>query len=225
MLISLQVDLAARVTQLEAQLRAQFETNVRRSSAAISSDTSDFSGSHVPQKRKLPTSRQTELQHTAVCTSGRIHTESGVGDDQHWYVSSAFHTISDVDDTIPNMRPIFADSSSFATPPPAAILEHLVDVYFLNCHCQPYSFFHEAILRRQLLVDEVPEYLQLAIASTAVRYSKHEYFKDSQAKALRAYARSSWLILLERFFTSDNHPNVTMAQATALLAVTDFVGE
>lgn len=124
-----------------------------------------------------------------------------------------------------NLIATLADSSSFATPPPAAILKHLVDVYFLNCHCQPYSFFHEAILRRQLLDDEVPQYLQLAIASTAVRYSKHEYFKDSQATALRSYARSSWLILLERFFTSDNHPDVAMAQATALLAVTDFVGE
>lgn len=71
----------------------------------------------------------------------------------------------------------------------------------------------------------LPQYLQLAIASTAVRYSKHGYYKDNQATAIRAYAHPSWLILLERLFTSDDHPNVATAQATALLAVTDFVGK
>lgn len=114
---------------------------------------------------------------------------------------------------------------SFTTPPPAAILKHLVDVYFLNCHNQPYCFFHEASLRRNFLADAVPQYLQLAIAATAVRYSRHEYYKDNQDAAIRAYARASWLILLERFFASDHHPDVAMAQATALLAVTEFVGK
>jgi hypothetical protein len=123
------------------------------------------------------------------------------------------------------LHPSLANSVRFATPPPVAIFNHLVDVYFLNCHCQPYSFFHETILRRQLLANEVPQYLRLAIASTAVRYTKHEYYKNDQATAVRAYARSSWLILLERFFASDSNPDMVMAQATALLAVTDFVGK
>jgi hypothetical protein len=123
------------------------------------------------------------------------------------------------------LHPSLANSVRFATPPPVAVFNHLVDVYFLNCHCQPYSFFHETILRRQLLANEVPQYLRLAIASTAVRYTKHEYYKNDQATAVRAYARSSWLILLERFFASDSNPDMVMAQATALLAVTDFVGK
>jgi hypothetical protein len=104
-------------------------------------------------------------------------------------------------------------------PPPPAILKHLIDVYFLNVHDQPYCFFHEATLRRQLLVGAVPHFLVLAISSSAVRYS------NKQAAAIGAYTHASWAILLERYFASDNAPDIAMAQATALLATADFVGK
>jgi len=110
-------------------------------------------------------------------------------------------------------------------PPPPAILKHLIDVYFLNSHNQPYCFFHEATLRRQLLAGKVPHFLVLAIASSAVRYSMHEVYKNKQAAAIGAYTHASWTILLERYFASDNAPDIAMAQATALLATADFVGK
>jgi hypothetical protein len=114
---------------------------------------------------------------------------------------------------------------SFPMPPPPAILKHLIDVYFLNVHDQPYCFFHEATLRRQLLVGAVPHFLVLAISSSAVRYSMHEVYKNKQAAAIGAYTHASWAILLERYFASDNAPDIAMAQATALLATADFVGK
>jgi hypothetical protein len=114
---------------------------------------------------------------------------------------------------------------SFPMPPPPAILKHLIDCYFLNCHDQPYCFFHEATLRRQLLAGTVPHFLVLAIASSAVRYSMHELYKGKQAAAIGAYTHASWAILLERYFASDNAPDIAMAQATALLATADFVGQ
>jgi len=110
-------------------------------------------------------------------------------------------------------------------PPPPVILKHLIDVYFLNCHNQPYCFFHEATLRRQILAGTVPRFLVLAIASSAVRYSMHELYKNKQAAAIGAYTKASWAILLERYFSSDNPPDIAMAQATALLATADFVGK
>lgn len=117
------------------------------------------------------------------------------------------------------------DFASFPMPPPPAILKHLTDVYFLNCQDQPYCFFHETTLRRQMLADEVPKYLVLAIASSAVRYSMHSIYKTRQAAAIGVYSRASWTILLERYFASDHAPDVAMAQATAILATGDFVGK
>ncbi|KAK4963680.1 hypothetical protein LTR10_001311 [Elasticomyces elasticus] len=102
------------------------------------------------------------------------------------------------------------------------ILKHLIEVYFSNSHNQPYSFFHESTLRQRIITDEVPQYLLLAIAATSVRYSMHDFFKQHQNAAAKAYARASWLILLERFFATDQSPDVTMAQATAILAVIDY---
>jgi hypothetical protein len=80
-----QVDLAARVTQLEAQLRSQFEMGIRRSSFAVSSDAGDFGVSQLPQKRKLPVDSQTVPQHTPVPASNRLDTETKAGGDQNPY--------------------------------------------------------------------------------------------------------------------------------------------
>lgn len=132
------------------------------------------------------------------------------------------HNLSLVREQSPRMS---TNAASFPMPPPPAILKHLIDVYFLNCHNQPYCFFHEATLRRQILAGTVPHFLVLAIASSAVRYSMHELYRNKQAAAIGAYTKASWTILLERYFSSDNPPDIAMAQATALLATADFVGK
>ncbi|KAK3116599.1 hypothetical protein LTR53_002897, partial [Teratosphaeriaceae sp. CCFEE 6253] len=114
------------------------------------------------------------------------------------------------------------DFTSFSEPPPGSVLKHLIDVYCLNCQNQPYCFVHEPSLRRRLLNDEVPQYLLLALAASSARYSKHDWYKHNPMAAVEAYARAAWAILLERFFASNHCSDVSMAQATALLAIIDF---
>lgn len=81
----LQIGLAARVTQLEAQLRAQSENDARGNSVAISQEGSEFDISHVPQKRKLPTDSGTMLQPAPVYTDDRRNVGGGMQDDPQPY--------------------------------------------------------------------------------------------------------------------------------------------
>jgi hypothetical protein len=168
-----------------------------------------------PMKRKLSTNSRAMLQRPSTSASNGAEDTSN---EDHWYVTTDVkHTTS--------FYSTNTNALSFPMPPPLAILKHLIGVYFTNCHGQPYCFFHEATLRRQLLAGAVPHFLVLAIASSAVRYSMHEAYKNKQAAAIGAYTNASWSILLERYFASDNAPDIAMAQATALLATADFVGK
>lgn len=80
-------------------------------------------------------------------------------------------------------------------------------------------------MRKRLLDGEVPRYLVLAFAATATRYSMHPYFEDKQIAAVEAYAKASWAILLERVFAGDDCIDITVAQATVLLAIIEYTGE
>ena len=113
----------------------------------------------------------------------------------------------------------------FSVPPPLSVLRKLIDVYFANCQNEPYCFFHESTMRKRLLDGEVPRYLVLAFAATATRYSMHPYFEDKQIAAVEAYAKASWAILLERVFAGDDCIDITVAQATVLLAIIEYTGE
>jgi len=113
----------------------------------------------------------------------------------------------------------------FSVPPPLSVLKKLIDVYFANCQNQPYCFFHEPTMRKRLLDGEVPRYLVLAFAATATRYSMHPFFEDKQIAAVEAYAKASWAILLERVFAGDDCIDITVAQATVLLAIIEYTGE
>lgn len=113
----------------------------------------------------------------------------------------------------------------FSVPPPLSVLKKLIDVYFANCQNQPYCFFHESTMRKRLLDGEVLRYLVLAFAATATRYSMHPFFEDKQILAVEAYAKASWAILLERVFAGDDCIDITVAQATVLLAIIEYTGE
>ena len=113
----------------------------------------------------------------------------------------------------------------FSVPPPLSVLKKLIDVYFANCQNQPYCFFHESTMRKRLLDGEVPQYLVLAFAATATRYSMHPFFEDKQTIAVEAYAKASWAILLERVFAGDDCIDITVAQATVLLAIIEYTGK
>ena len=80
-------------------------------------------------------------------------------------------------------------------------------------------------MRKRLLDGEVPRYLVLAFAATATRYSMHPFFEDKQILAVEAYAKASWAILLERVFAGDDCIDITVAQATVLLAIIEYTGE
>lgn len=105
------------------------------------------------------------------------------------------------------------------------MLKALADVYFANCHNQPYCFFSETAFRQRLNAEQIPKHLLLAFAATAIRYSSHEYFQDSQDEAIEAYARAAWLVIWEQVFSSDRGLDLSAVQATNLLAIIEFTGK
>ncbi|KAK4555530.1 hypothetical protein LTR86_007283 [Recurvomyces mirabilis] len=190
-------NLVARVTQLEAQLRAQLQYGVGGSvqNSRLSSIQPNVASSLAPLKRKLS------------------------------IASAAARPMQQPSARIGDSAPIPASDDQdrrFAELPPPAVFKHLTEVYFRNCQNQPYCFFHEPRMRRSLLEQEVPQYLMLAMAASAVRYSMHDWYKHDKNTAVEGYAHAAWRILLERFFASDSCLDVAMAQATALLAVVDY---
>lgn len=112
----------------------------------------------------------------------------------------------------------------FSQAPPQPVMKSLTDVFFANCHNQPYSFFHEAQMRLRIGAGEVPQYLLLAIAATASRYSSHAYFKGCQMEAGEAMSKASWSIIINQVFAVDTAPEIAAVQAIAMLAVIDFTG-
>lgn len=181
----------------------------------MADDSQDQESMPPPVKRKLSSNSQAAMQRPPNSVN---EGSENPGNEDHGYVTAHGRSIA-------SSYSMGTNPLSFPMPPPPAILKHLIDCYFSNCHDQPYCFFHEATLRRQLLAGTVPHFLVLAIASSAVRYSMHEAYKNKQAAAIGAYTNASWSILLERYFASDNAPDIAMAQATALLATADFVGK
>lgn len=117
-----------------------------------------------------------------------------------------------------------AEATKFSRLPPVSVLTSLVDTYFANCHNQPYCYFHESSLRRRLAANELPQYLLLAFAATASRYSTHEYFGDRQLQAVEAFSRAAWVIIIDQVFATDRGVEVAAAQACGMLAVVDFTG-
>jgi len=116
-------------------------------------------------------------------------------------------------------------SSKFSTVPPLPILQVLADVYFTDCHNQPYCFFLESHFRQRLADECLPEYLLMAFAATAARYSTHTYFENRQSEAIETYSKAAWHIILSQVFSSEEGLDLHVVQATNLLAVIDFTGK
>ncbi|KAL2004684.1 hypothetical protein VTN00DRAFT_3212 [Thermoascus crustaceus] len=111
---------------------------------------------------------------------------------------------------------------SYKTLPPQPVLRSLVDTYFLYSHNQPYSYFQEASFRRKLDSGLLPRCLVFAVLASALRFSAHEYYSGRAHEAAEAYARESWLSVLQDHLTVENSPNLHVVQTTNLLAVIDF---
>lgn len=109
--------------------------------------------------------------------------------------------------------------------PPPAVLASVIDTYFEHVHNQPYSYFQEISFRQKLESNALPRCLILAVLSSAVRFSVHEYYGGRTREASEMYARESWLSVLADHLTVEGNLNVHVVQSVNLLAVVDYTGK
>ena len=62
----------------------------------------------------------------------------------------------------------------------------------------------------------------MAVIAMAARYSQHPFFDGQQTRAIEAYSRCAWAEIFEKSFSEDDALDITVVQATNLLAVVDF---
>lgn len=113
-------------------------------------------------------------------------------------------------------------ADDFSALPDRDVQRHIIDAYFEHNHNQPYSYFHEMTFRRKFDDDCLPEYLLLALAATACRFSEHGFFRDRQHEAMSAYANAAWHQIYEDSFSHEASLDFSMVQATSLLAAIEF---
>lgn len=126
---------------------------------------------------------------------------------------------------IPRVDEQSLEPMSFAGLLPLPVLLSTIDVYFLYCHNQPYSFFHEANFRRRLSDGLIPDHLLFAILATAVRFSTHPFFAGKTHEAAVTYANKSWRSIVGSCFARNEVADVMTVQTITLLAIFDFTGE
>ncbi|KIW40296.1 hypothetical protein, variant 2 [Exophiala oligosperma] len=106
-------------------------------------------------------------------------------------------------------------------PPPSIVLA-LTDAYFRYCDSQPYCYFEEQFFRRKLQDGQVPPYLLKAVLAMAARFSQDPFFHGQQQDMIDTYSRSAWDEIFEKSFSEDDALDITVVQATNMLAVVDF---
>jgi hypothetical protein len=103
-------------------------------------------------------------------------------------------------------------------------LQSLADTYFCCCHQQPYSYFHEGTFRQNLETGALPNYLVLAVAATAVRFSNETCFSGRETEAMDCYAKTAWSEIIEQSFSDGHELEIYTVQAASLLGILDYVG-
>jgi hypothetical protein len=53
--------------------------------------------------------------------------------------------------------------------PPAEVMEEIVNLYFIHCHNQPYSVFHEANFKLKLQAGLIEPEVQYCVLGMAIR--------------------------------------------------------
>jgi hypothetical protein len=121
-----------------------------------------------------------------------------------------------------------ADSSTIPTPfaeiPDSETLNSLVDVYFRNCHNQPYRYFNEDNFRKNVEEAVLPSYLLLAVAATAVRFSRHALYQGRHQEATNSYSKQAWVEIVHQSCLDNSCLNIHMVQAANMLSIIDYVG-
>lgn len=107
---------------------------------------------------------------------------------------------------------------------PFSVLLDTVNVFFVYCHNQPYSFFHEGNFRQRLANDELPDHLLFAVLSSAIRFSTHPFFEGSLYEASITYANKSWKSIVASCFAANQVADIRTVQTITLLSIFDFTG-
>lgn len=110
----------------------------------------------------------------------------------------------------------------FAGVLPFSVLLDTVNVFFVYCHNQPYSFFHEGNFRQRLANDELPDHLLFAVLSSAIRFSTHPFFEGSLYEASITYANKSWKSIVASCFAANQVADIRTVQTITLLSIFDF---
>ncbi|KAJ6114928.1 hypothetical protein N7486_000706 [Penicillium sp. IBT 16267x] len=127
-----------------------------------------------------------------------------------------------IDSGAPLFPSLSPPPDNHSTLPPAPVLWSIIDTYFEHVHGHPYSYFQEASFRHKLQSNVLPRCLVLAVLSSAVRFSKNEYFQGNTQDASEKFARESWLSVLTEHLTVEDNLNVHVVQTVNLLAVVDY---
>ncbi|KAL3479636.1 fungal-specific transcription factor domain-containing protein [Aspergillus californicus] len=105
--------------------------------------------------------------------------------------------------------------------PPQHIQRSLIDTYFVHVHNHPYSHFHETSFRQSFDSSSLPRSLLLAVLASAVRFSKHEFYRGRTLEASEVYSRGAWLSVLTDDLTSEDTMSLHVVQAVNILAVVE----
>ncbi|ETS77220.1 hypothetical protein PFICI_11094 [Pestalotiopsis fici W106-1] len=107
--------------------------------------------------------------------------------------------------------------------PSAETLQSLADVYFRYCHNRPYCYFEEHSFRAQLRDGSLPQYLLLAFAATAARFSDRTSCTGHQPGAMKHYAKIAWQQIITQSLDEDHSVNIHTVQAANMLGVLDYI--
>lgn len=108
--------------------------------------------------------------------------------------------------------------------PPIAVLLTTVDLYFEHCHNQPYCFFHEQTFRQQLVNEQLPQYLILAVLAVASRFSVDPSYGQSGHQVAAQYASEAWKEVMRQCSDCEEGLDYRLVQAATLVAIHDFTG-
>lgn len=126
---------------------------------------------------------------------------------------------------VPPLPPTRYPRSSPLALVPESALQSAIDLYFLFCHNQPYSFFHESTFRNDFEHGLVPEYLVLSILTMSIRFSYDPFFHGRQEQLTTEYALRAWNLVLQQCFSTEEGLDYHAVQAATLLAIHDFTGK
>ena len=70
----------------------------------------------------------------------------------------------------------------------------------------------------------MPNYLVLAFAATAVRFSSEPCFIGRETEARDCYAKTAWTEIIEQSFSDGYDLEIHTAQAASMLGILDYIG-